>query len=324
MAADPTLLNPLANPLFIPVVWRVIGVFVLGLVLILILNKFRIRGLWKGELGKRYLTWLILASIYLFTIFLGSDFSLIVLAFFLIFAIWEFSSIAKLPKAYVISLYALAVVSIYIASYLPGYFYALPLIYFAVVSWITLRRNDAQKGFHYNAVCLYGLIWIVFSLSHFVLLGHLNNDLDLKLFGTPTKALLILLGFAVPLSDVGAYVVGKFFHRIQFLPYKIASHISKNKTYVGVVGNILGALLGLWIMWFALQYYLSWWHLLILGVLIGYFGVVGDLIESTFKRYYGVKDSGKFLPGHGGILDRIDSLLRVVVVVYYYVLIVAG
>lgn len=323
MAADPTLLNPLANQIFIPVVWRVFWVFSLGFLLILFLNKFRIRGLWKGELGKRYLTWLVLAFVYLFTIFLGGDFSLIILALLLVFAIWEFSSIARLPRAYVIALYFLAVVSVFVASYLTGYFYALPLIYFAVVSWITLRRNDAEKGFYYNAVCLYGLIWIVFSLSHFVLLGHLNNDLDDQLLGYRSKALLVLLGFAVPLSDVGAYVVGKFFSKLGVLQYQIASHISKNKMYIGVLGNILGALLGLWIMWFALQSYLPWWHLIILGVLIGYVGVVGDLIESTFKRYFEVKDSGRLLPGHGGILDRIDSLIRVVVVVYYYVVIFA-
>ncbi len=321
MAVDPTILNPLANQIFIPVVWRVIWVFALGFLLIITLNKFRLRGIWRGELGKRYLSWLVLALLYLFTIFLGGNFSLIILALLLVFAIWEFSAISKIPKSYEISMYVLAVISVVVASYFQLYFYALPLIYFAVVSYITIRRNDAKQGFHYNSITLYALIWIVFSLSHFVLLGHLNNDLDQKLFGYNTKALLVLLGFAVPLSDVGAYVVGKFFHKTGFLDqYKIASKISKNKTFVGVAGNIIGALLGLWIMWFALRFYLPWWHLIIIALFVGYYSSVGDLIKSTFKRFYHVKDSGKMLPGHGGILDRIDSMIRVVVVVYYYLL----
>jgi phosphatidate cytidylyltransferase len=66
--------------------------------------------------------------------------------------------------------------------------------------------------------------------------------------------------------------------------------------------------------------YLNWWQIIILGLLISVFGQLGDLVESLLKRNTGVKDSGNFFPGHGGFLDRIDSIVFAVVLVYYVVM----
>ncbi|MFH1409246.1 MAG: phosphatidate cytidylyltransferase [Nanoarchaeota archaeon] len=309
------ILNPLENPLFIPVVYRTIFVFAFGFVLVLLLNKFRLKGIFKTNVGKRYLSWLIIGPIYLTTIFFGGDISLIILAIILIFAIWEVAKITKLPSAYVNALYLLSAFSVIIASQFTRNFYALPLVYYLVFSFIVIRSNDAKKGLFHISLAMFVSIWVIFSLSHFVLLGELNAQLD------NTQALLLLIGFMVPLSDVFAYVIGKFFHRINFLDkYKIASNLSPNKTYVGMLGNIMGAGIGLWIMYFAVEHYIPLHHWIILIVLIGIMGVFGDITESMFKRYFKVKDSGHLIPGHGGILDRIDSTLRVIVVIYYYFL----
>jgi phosphatidate cytidylyltransferase len=69
-----------------------------------------------------------------------------------------------------------------------------------------------------------------------------------------------------------------------------------------------------------LNAYLNWWQMIIVGLLISGFGQLGDLIESLFKRNTGAKDSGNIFPGHGGMLDRIDSIVFAVVVVYFVVL----
>jgi phosphatidate cytidylyltransferase len=69
-----------------------------------------------------------------------------------------------------------------------------------------------------------------------------------------------------------------------------------------------------------LNAYLNWWQIIILGLLISVFGQLGDLVESLLKRNTSVKDSGNIFPGHGGMLDRMDSIVFAVIIVYYWVL----
>ena len=111
-------------------------------------------------------------------------------------------------------------------------------------------------------------------------------------------------------ADSGAYAAGRAFGR-----HKLAPTISPNKTWEGYIGGLLcsaavGALIG------ALTP-LSWVAGLVAGALVGALSVLGDLIESMLKREAGAKDSGQLIPGHGGILDRIDSLLWSGVLVFY-------
>jgi len=307
---DASFVNPLQNPIFYDVAWRFLWVFVAGFLLILILNKFRLKGLMQKELGKRYLSWLVIGVLFMGFVFLGGLPALILSFVLMVLAISEIGMMAKLPKINVWAMYILAALSVITASYFEAKFYMLPILYFTILTTLTIRRND-KKGFFALAVSLYTSIWIIFFLSHFILLGHLNNSLD------NTKALLLMIGFAVPLADVGAYVFGKLFSKSFLVKYKIADKISPHKIWAGMIGDFVGAGIGIWIMSFALSSYFSFWQMFILAIAIGIFSVVGDMNESLLKRYFNVKDSGKLIPGHGGILDRIDSVLRVVVVVYY-------
>jgi phosphatidate cytidylyltransferase len=294
------------------VITRFIWLFAAGFVLILLLKKFDFSGLWKGELGKRYLSWLVIGLVFMLFVFLGGIPSLIFIYLIMILAIWEIYKMARLPKSYFYTLIILAAISVIVTSFLEIKFYILPLIYFASLTTLTIRRND-PKGFSNLAVSLYSSIWIIFFLCHFILLGHLNNDLD------STKALLFMVGFAVPLADIGAYVFGRMFSKIEFLnKFKIADKISPKKIWAGVIGDIIGAGIGIWIMYFAVGSYFSILQLATLACLIGFFSVMGDMTESLVKRYFKVKDSSDMIPGHGGILDRIDSVLRVIVIVYYF------
>src|SRR3989338_1702669 len=312
---DPNIINPLTNPIFAQVVQRFIWLFVEGFVLIFLLNKFKLLGIWKTNLGERYLGWLIIGFLFMFFIFLGGIPSIIFLFLIMALAIWEIGKISKLPKIYPYFLYILAAISIIVTSYFPDKFYMLPIIYFTILTTLTVRRND-KKGFFNLAVSFYYAIWIIFFLSHFILLGHLNNDFD------STKSLLLLIGFAVPLADIGAYVVGKAFSKTFLNKYKIASNISPNKIWAGALGNIFGAGIGIGIMYFAIKNYFSITQLIFLAIIIGVFSVIGDMNESLVKRYFNVKDASNIIPGHGGILDRIDYVMRVIVVVYYFSLIV--
>ncbi|MGN1400414.1 MAG: phosphatidate cytidylyltransferase [Bacillus sp. (in: firmicutes)] len=112
--------------------------------------------------------------------------------------------------------------------------------------------------------------------------------------------------FTLWATDSGAYFMGKAFGKNKLWP-----EISPNKTIEGAIGGILFALVVALIFYFTGALSISLPLLLIMAVFIAIFGQLGDLVQSAFKRHYGVKDSGNLLPGHGGILDRTDSWLFV-------------
>lgn len=108
------------------------------------------------------------------------------------------------------------------------------------------------------------------------------------------------------LTDSGAYMLGKRFGK-----HKLAPKVSPNKTWEGSIGGTVAAtiILAIYLWFFPVGY--SWVVMIGLTLILSIVGQFGDLVESALKRFYGVKDSGKILPGHGGILDRFDSMLLV-------------
>lgn len=119
------------------------------------------------------------------------------------------------------------------------------------------------------------------------------------------------------LNDTGAYLCGSLLHNL--IPYKLAPHISPNKTWIGSIGGfVIVTAAGI------LLHYLTGtattWLWMGLALAIGVFATYGDLVESQIKREVGIKDSGKFLPGHGGVLDRFDSALFAIpaAIIYIY------
>jgi phosphatidate cytidylyltransferase len=150
---------------------------------------------------------------------------------------------------------------------------------------------------------LLGFFYISFLLSHFVLLGKLEAGRLLVLF------VLVSTYF----GDTTAFYVGRGWGR-----RKLAPQISPGKTVEGAWGAVAGSAAGALIAKALFLGQLPWFHALPLGAAIGLLGQLGDLWESLLKRSAQVKDSGALIPGHGGLLDRIDSVLFAAPVVYYY------
>lgn len=125
-------------------------------------------------------------------------------------------------------------------------------------------------------------------------------------------AFLMFALLIVWLTDSGAYMFGRAFGK-----HKLWPAISPNKTWEGSIGGVIVALIfaGVYVQFFPMGHKLV--TVLLVALLLSVWGQMGDLVESALKRYYGVKDSGKILPGHGGILDRFDSLLFVLPLVHW-------
>lgn len=153
-----------------------------------------------------------------------------------------------------------------------------------------------------TAITVFGAVYVGFLLSHLVLVRALDS-------GTELTLTIIISVWA---NDVFAYLIGSTIGR-----HKLAPRISPGKSWEGLAAGTLFTVA----VWFGLYYVidsplsLSW--LVFTGVGISIAAIVGDLAESRLKREAGVKDSGRLLPGHGGFLDRFDSLILVSVVAYY-------
>lgn len=158
-----------------------------------------------------------------------------------------------------------------------------------------------------------GFIYVGVLFSSFVLLRGIPGRIVVGPFGMADRGawLMLFAAMCVWATDTFAYFVGRTWGR-----HPLAPTLSPGKTIEGALGGLFGAMgvglaFGLWI-------HLSASHSLIVGLIAGLAGQVGDLFESALKRELGIKDFGRIMPGHGGILDRADSLLFVIPLAYLY------
>ncbi len=163
---------------------------------------------------------------------------------------------------------------------------------FIVLSYTVLSKN--RFSFMDAAFCLMTVAYIGIGFMYF--------------YETRSEGLhYILYAFLIVwLTDTGAYILGKLMGKHKLWPV-----ISPNKTIEGFIGGIICSILVPLIMQFFVDFHMNIWILLLVTIILSMFGQLGDLVESGFKRHFGVKDSGRILPGHGGILDRFDSFMFV-------------
>jgi len=177
-----------------------------------------------------------------------------------------------------------------------------------------LFRPARQKAFNQWAWTIAGALYVGWMLSYWLNLRGLED-------GRSWVYLAMLTTFA---NDTSAYFIGRARGR-----HKMAPAISPAKTWEGAIGGLVGAVVGAVVIATVLKlisaelgapFAFRYWQIIVLGFVIGLFAQLGDLVESLLKRRMGVKESGSLLPGHGGVLDRLDSLIFVGAVVYYYVI----
>lgn len=177
---------------------------------------------------------------------------------------------------------------------------------------LELARREAQMALAHISSTILGVIYIGFLGSHLILLREfpLTVNLDYSLGSS-----LVFLTFIVTWAgDTGAYIVGSLIGRHKLLP-----RVSEKKTREGSVGGLVFAVGAAFLARATFAPYLELWHAGLLGILSGVVGQLGDLFESLVKRDVDVKDASSMIPGHGGVLDRFDSLLFTAPLIYYFV-----
>ncbi len=211
-----------------------------------------------------------------------------------------------------------------VSAYL-GYYY-FTFCFTALVLLILildLRKGDFSQTVTNIGATLFGVIYLGWLLSHAILLRNIGQNENIRAYSENNQGLgdlgFFLVVFAVActfLNDTGAYYTGTLIGK-----HKLAPKISPGKTIEGTVGGIVVCVIAGLIVNFLFGYPLSSDWTIAFALLVGITAVLGDLVESSIKRGAGMKDSGDIVPGHGGVLDRFDSLIFVFPVSYYFILV---
>lgn len=280
----------------------------------LVLGILRALGRDVTLMGRTYRGWLIMVPIVLGTIFLGREATIIGVMVLAIFGFKEFARATGLYDDWwltgivYLAIVALALVSLTSDPRLDrlgwyGMFMALPVYVIAAILLIPIIRNRAKGQLQQVALAIVGFVYFGWMFSH---LGFLAN--------TPhAYGYLLYLVFAVEINDIAAFTFGKLFGS-----RKLRENISPNKTVAGSLGAVGVSLLVPWLLLFSFDHFEPL-HLIVAGLVVGVGGQLGDLVISYIKRDIGIKDMGTAISGHGGILDRVDSMIFVAPIFFHFV-----
>ena len=294
----------LHNPVFRNYIWIVLTSLALaGAVLVFL--RFVLKKD-TASMFKTYLSWILIAGIGFIVVFLGRIPTIVGLTLLAIYAFKEFARTSGLYRDPLMTgaVYA-GIGAVGIASLISdprgqeqgrgwyGFFVAMPAFTIALILLIPILRNRARGELQRISLAIIGFVYIGWMFGHLGFMANARN----------AYGLICYIIFATALSDVAAFTFGKIFGR-----HPLRSEISPKKTWEGALGALGVAMILPWLLRFSFPFFGAW-QLILTGLIVGIGGQVGDLSISVIKRDIGTKDMAATIPGHGGILDRIDSLI---------------
>lgn len=283
--------------------YGILFLLVLGTAIILLKRHFR-PGKGDDELWLRMRSWWIMAGLFILAISISRGSAIALMGFISFLALKEYLSIIPTRRAdrRVLFWVYLAIPIQYYWVWLGWYgmfIIFIPVYMFLFMPARMLMFGETQGFLKAAGTLHWGLMATVFSISQSAYL------LALPANGNPAgggAGLLLFLIFLTQFNDVMQFVWGKLFGRIKVIP-----KVSPGKTLAGLLGGVASTTLIAWLLAPYLTPFVGAEKALI-GFIIGFSGFIGDITISALKRDLGIKDSGNIIPGHGGILDRIDSL----------------
>jgi phosphatidate cytidylyltransferase len=267
---------------------------------------------------QRILTAAILIPVVLVVIFVSPRWPLILMALIFVFsafALWEYLSLAAAMGAKTPRIVVIVCLAILLAAVFRRPDWTAPVLGCLSLTLLIVCtfRSPVNRVLPDTAYSVFGLVYVGLSMSTIYLLESQDNG----------PSLLLFLFLVVWSGDIAALYIGRSFGR-----WSLAPTLSPNKTWEGTLASVAGGVLIAVLLVFVagilnshelewLTYPGSYLHWIGIAVLINIAAQLGDLVESSIKRGAGVKDSGNIMPGHGGVLDRIDALLLAAPVLWY-------
>ena len=284
---------------YVVLILAVLGVAGLLLGIVTFAFKRDLGGVWRTYRG-----WLIMAPLVLVVVVAGREATIVGVAVLALLGFKEYARATGLYRDWwmtgTVYLGIVAVTAISLVQdprlEVPGWyglFMTLPVYAVGLILVIPVIRNRTKGQIQSTALAVLGFIYLGWMLSH---VGFLANS-------RYAYGYLMFLMVAVACNDVAAFVSGKLFGG-----RKLRVEVSPNKTWGGAFGALGISMILPWLLWFSFPHF-GPLQLVLTGLIIGIGGQLGDLVISVIKRDLGVKDMGVLIPGHGGVLDRIDSLI---------------
>jgi phosphatidate cytidylyltransferase len=285
-----------SDPLRFYTVFTAVGFGLMGLVI----AATRLASAWTP-----YRTWMLMLPLVFGALWLGE---LAWAAFVTIVSIYAFKEFAKATGLYhetlsVLVVYA-AIVAMNFFAFLPhyGFFMVAPLWAVGALTLIPIIRNRTEGMLQAFALSVVGVVYFAWFLAHLTYLAQAPSGLGY----------VIYVVLATQFNDALAFMFGKKLGRHRW------TVISPNKTVEGSLFALATSIALAFLNWGIAFPHVPWWGVLAAGVIIGVGGQIGDLTMANVKRNVGIKDFGTLLPGHGGVLDRVNSLMLVAPVFFHF------
>jgi len=303
--------NPLDSPLFWPFAYAICGFLGIAVLYMLFVERKQLTKVHKSSLFPRIVSSAIIAPLAVLSILSGTVPLTLMTCALVVIATLEYASVTKLPRAITAIAVPAGVVMVLAAAFAPLLLVGCLVAYTLAIGTASVLRFKQEAGQPASPVVLqqaaFGILAAAYAPllgSHIIFISRIDGGIGI----------LIALMAGVAMSDTMAFVVGKFVGGP-----KLAPHVSPNKTISGAFGNVIGAYGGFLALQFACPP-LPMVVLIGLPLVIAAGTIFGDLFESLIKRSFGVKDAGTWLPGFGGLLDRVDSMLFVLPASYHFLL----
>jgi phosphatidate cytidylyltransferase len=259
-----------------------------------------------ASMFQTYWSWILIAGIGFIVVFLGRIPTIAGVTLVAICAFKEFARVSGLYRdSWMTGAVYAGIVTVGIASVIAdprgeesgpgwyGFFVAMPAFAIALILVIPILRNRARGELQRISLAIIGFVYIGWMFGHLGFIANARN----------AYGFVCYIIFATSLTDIAAFTFGKIFGR-----HRLRSEISPNKTWEGALGALGVAMILPWLLRFSFPFFGAW-QLILTGLIVGMGGQLGDLSISVIKRDIGTKDMAATIPGHGGLLDRIDSLI---------------
>lgn len=261
---------------------------------------------------KRIITGVLVGLAVGIVIWAGEPWFTLTVCLVTILATLEFYRIVQSEHVQPLTYFGLALSVLVVLNSHSPYSFTLPILLVLAtlvpLIWMLFRQNKDHAFINWGWT-LAGVLYIGWLLSFYITLRAFDQGI--------WWAFMVLASTA--LCDVFAYAVGSLTGK-----HPIASSVSPGKTWEGCAGGMAASIIVAVVLSICFNLPLQYWQMVIAGIIIGLLSEAGDLVESLLKRNMRTKDTGSLLPGHGGILDRIDSHLLIAPVAYYLIVLAAS
>jgi phosphatidate cytidylyltransferase len=298
--------NPFANPLFLPVFLRVMLLIVVGLAAVLLSQRRSLRVWRRSTLFLRARTWFVIGPLFVVAVFVGGFVAFLLATFVVVQGCSEFARIAGIQRRYAYLLILWGELGLLVAALARDFFGFLPFGFFILLTLVPILSGQVDDAHRQVADTLVGYVFVALPMAYIVLVKS-AEEWGLNF--------LVIVTVSVAVSDIAAYAAGAALRGPKL-------GADPTKTWGGVLGNLVGAAVGMGLLWVAVPSEWSLAAVVVLVLVIAFGSVWADLTEGFVRRAFRSEVRSTVVLGYGGVLNRVDSLLITFPLSYYALILV--